>query len=1288
MVTASEIQHTRIKGELPFQNFVLKLVRAYWKDDYAEPHGRKGHKQHGADITGRDYRNGYTNAAVQCKASETDEPRQLTEQELINEINEAKNYTPKLDIFIVAFGGDRDPKLQRKVQELNAEHEKLGLFRIVLWSWDDIVQRALDFDEVVRQLLQHNQVPTQQTLHPKRPQKNNFREFRSTMQAALANLETEVERQSMGAEGDPALTGKLDVFRDQLRSGRGEMLVEELRDFVAQLPEDAHPHQRLRAYANLGSALAQADDIEGSCIAFEAAASAEPNTADGHVYKARSAYLRGKSHIAFEEATNALAMERNRFAATILLESAPSSMKVAELEVLVSDLAEEIEVASSLVRKYAGAGQHADAVRIARAIAKQDWQRDGIVGQAILGQYEDDIKLKIGAPMSANQALQIDEARIHLERAWNQAKKRNDKKHWVFLAANLSSAYRLLGLDEQSEALILEAFALDPNAPSIAQRATLAFVRRGEFGSAQAAMDNVLEGSTDPRDYLLAGSVAVSTKDWPLAETHAKRAFDLAARDDDRATASEILVFAKFQSGTPSDAISLADAYRKTFEPNISFENRVAEIARRLGDKNELDRARARLNAFGEREDLAPLDRFALADAYADDDRWSEAADLLDGLHAYDRPSEILKRRLFALYRADRRADARALFDKLLPGALKSPELLRLGAAIYERSGLLPKALKALEDALAINPEDLRSRLDWARICIRDGKENRVSAWVKRAQIPIVGEAEDLLEVAQLFDRYSRRKDGMLIGYATLQKHWGSSERLHMMYMSLFLLKTKSASFLHPKVIVVDDVAFLEDEHGVRTSYKIEADAAPAINVLKPDHPFASQLLGKKKGDKVTHAEGIGQPVTWTIVEIKHKFIDLLHRSMEAHATLFPGSRSLGFFRIDAEGKEAFEPIFERAHERARMIDEATKLYTTNVIPVDGVARMLGLDPIDASSGLRFNSGVLLDTCIGAHEERAIAFDNLNNTTSVLVDALTLSLWDEIDFLPLVAKLPIKVKIVQATLDALLMRADEAKHAIGVKGGSLESRGDRITIIDVPKEYKEGLSRAADALLEWVRANAELLPTEHVDHEHADQLEEFFSNSSFDTCATASATGTPAIIEDRRLRGFAASIGARRLSWTQPFLIWLHDQKHITHGDYVNLIAQLGAKRIGFVSAGAEDLYAASQLGFDSFQFKSLVDVIARESVEAPSLARVVVEFFVRLWIAEIPETRDRLFSSVLEALLTRPDAMQLIRAVTVAVHRDLHSKPFPLSFLWKLWNAYIEGFIVGHFIRDELIGR
>jgi tetratricopeptide (TPR) repeat protein len=1281
MVTATEIQHTRIKGELSFQNFVLKLIRRYWKDDYAQPHGRKGQSQHGVDITGHDYRNGYVNAAVQCKASETDDPRALSEKELIDEVNKAKSYTPKLDIFIVAYGGDRDANLQRKAQELSRANEAEGLFRVQVWSWEDITNRALDFPDVAQQLVLKNQVPTADLLDPRRPKASPLHEFHSTVQSAIARLEAATERESKNTDGDPALTGKLDLLRDQIRAGNGEQLVEQVRSLVTELSEDTHPHQKFRAYAILGSALAQVNKLESAAIAFDSASDAEPNTADSYLYKGRAAFLRGKKEVAYEEAKRAFSIERSPFAAILLLEAAPEDISPSALEVEVRDLAYEVEVAGSLSRKYADANFHEDAIRIAKQVTNQDWKKDSVVGQAILGQFEDNTELRIGAPMNAAQALQIDEARSHLERAWTHAKNRPDKNRWVFLAAHLSLAYRLLGLSDEAESLIMEAYKLDPIAPSIAQLATVVFVRRAAYPDAKKAMAQVVEESEDPEDFLLAGWAALSAKDWESVEVFAKRALEFATSDDSKASAAEMLVLQKFNSGSPSEAIPLANSLRKLFVSSISFEARIAEIARRLGDQAELDLARDRLAAFGSSNDLTPIGRFVLADAYADDNRWSEAADLLDGLHALNRPSEILIRRLFALYRADRTADARTLLESLLPSALQSPELLRIGAAIYERSGLLPKALGLLSTALDLSPNDLRSRIDWANLCIRDGKENQVRTWVKRAPTISDGEADDLMQLAQLFDRYGRRKDAMRIGYNTLQRFWGGSEALHMTYMSLFLLHSKGESFLHPISIQEDSVTFLENEYGGKATYKIETGAAPASNVLSPNHSFARQLLGKKKGDQVNLVQGIGQSVTWTIIEIKHKYLDLLHRSMEQHATLFPGSRNFGQFHINLDSKEAFEPVFESARKRAKSVEQAVKLYSTNAIPVDSLAKILGLDPIDASRGLRFNSGALLDTCIGANEERQIALKNLRGATKVLVDALTISLWDEIGLLALMPSFPIEIKVVQATVDALLMRVEHAKREMGQKGGSLEAHDGKFRLTELSEEYKTLQLKEAERILEWVRANAEIVPTEHVEHEEVVDLDKVISRSSLYTATTAAVTNTAAIFDDRRFRDLATYLGAHRVSWTQPLLILLLTQKQLSQGDYVDLIANLARNRIGFVTSNAHDLFVAAELGSDSPQFKSLVEVISREGVDPNSLVVVVVEFIIKVWNASIPNSRDQLFSAVFEAILTRPGAITLLAVIYTSVSKNLRRRRYPENLISGFWNDYVELFVVGHFI-------
>jgi tetratricopeptide (TPR) repeat protein len=322
MVTSSDIQYPRLKGEKQFQKFCLKLAQAYWKDGYAQLHGRRGQRQHGVDITGSDYRNSYKHAGMQCKGAETDDPRQLTENELVNEVEEAKGHPTKLDIFIVAYAGKKDEQLQNKAAALSDANEKAGLFKVFLWSWDDIVEIAGEFPDVINELNIENRFVKVGVLDPKRPEALNP----IALEAAIATYQSLLPKDAdQGSKSDPVAEGKIDLLRDQIRAGKGSSVVEPLRDFIHSLEEGASPHIRFRAHTNLGAALIQEGQFDKAIINFDEAAAAEPGTAASHAYKALAALLREKPGVAHSEAEKALKLDPSQqLAAKCLIEASPA----------------------------------------------------------------------------------------------------------------------------------------------------------------------------------------------------------------------------------------------------------------------------------------------------------------------------------------------------------------------------------------------------------------------------------------------------------------------------------------------------------------------------------------------------------------------------------------------------------------------------------------------------------------------------------------------------------------------------------------------------------------------------------------------------------------------------------------------------------------------------------------------------------------------------------------------------------------------------------------------------
>jgi len=713
------------------------------------------------------------------------------------------------------------------------------------------------------------------------------------------------------------------------------------------------------------------------------------------------------------------------------------------------------------------------------------------------------------------------------------------------------------------------------------------------------------------------------------------------------------------------------------FPLNVGFECGAAAIARRLDDADEMAAARQRL-ADCQLLPLNAVERFELSDAYADDGLYGKAAALLENLYPLDRPTEILRRRLFYLLHAEERETARNLYESLGGQVLRIPYIRRLGAAIYERSGMLAMALSELEEAIRLDKEDLRSRLDWVRIALRNGNEDLVRKWVRKACVSRVQSPGDCMELAQIFDRYNRRKDALGIGYDTLLCNWGREERLHLAYLSLFLMHQKRDRFLDVKTAAVDTVIFLENQFGEKERYRIESDVPPAADVLDPSHAFAQALIGKSVGDEIAH-RGIGQPTTWKIVGLKHKYLDLFHVALNAHSKLFPDSRAIGRFRVDISDKNSFEPLFENARERSRHIETAVEIYGQQIIPIDVLAKIIGLEPLDASQGIRFETDAWFDTTTGAPSELQAAVEHFKRQEALLLDPITLGIWQEIGFLHIAARLPVRIQVVQSTIDALTVRADHARQ-LGQGTGSISARGTSISIVPSSREQREATATNRQELLDWVRQHAILVPTPSLPLSANLPIREYLSDASLDTIAVAIQMGTTMVLEDRRLRAVASEMGAVASGWTQPMLIRLLGEKAITRGEYVSLLAALQRQRVGFLSIESHDLVIASSLEGESDDFAAIVDATGSDRAETSSASEVLADFIAVLWSSETDtERREKLSTRTLDRILKSTKAVELLRAIVADCHRALSRNSRGLT---REWALYVTGYLRGHFIH------
>jgi len=120
--------------------------------------------------------------------------------------------------------------------------------------------------------------------------------------------------------------------------------------------------------------------------------------------RARASFTRHQVDRAYVEAQHALAVDKShRVAAAVLIDTAPATVSPAELELAVSDALHHLDVCVAMSRRFAIAGQHEEALRLARGIevSQENWTRSIAIGEAILSRFEENYGLRIGAPKVA-----------------------------------------------------------------------------------------------------------------------------------------------------------------------------------------------------------------------------------------------------------------------------------------------------------------------------------------------------------------------------------------------------------------------------------------------------------------------------------------------------------------------------------------------------------------------------------------------------------------------------------------------------------------------------------------------------------------------------------------------------------------------------------------------------------------------------------------------------------------------------------------------------------------------
>lgn len=150
-------------------------------------------------------------------------------------------------------------------------------------------------------------------------------------------------------------------------------------------------------------------------------------------------------------------------------------------------------------------------------------------------------------------------------------------------------------------------------------------------------------------------------------------------------------------------------------------------------------------------------------------------------------------------------------------------------------------------------------------------------------------------------------------------------------------------------------------------------------------------------------------------------------------------------------------------------------------------------------------------------------------------------------------------------------------------------------------------------------------------------------------------------------------------------MVKLREDVVVDGKDYVSLLVKLRRQRIGFVSAGSDELLLATTMNNDLYD--TLAEAITDARVDRSSLVHVASELTCQLWTRpQFVGERERYFSQIFIGVLRRADGMSLFVRIAKSSYETLREAGLLGFWLSRLWNHYVDNFLRGHFVRSLLI--
>jgi len=1066
-----------------------------------------------------------------------------------------------------------------------------------------------------------------------------------------------------------------------LASGRAQAALELLR--VRQVKQDDHT-QLAEAYelmATRGNAFLQLERYSEAEESFRAALELKPSRPNALANVGLVLLLRGDAQGALSQVERALALEPGneaalRMQAQVLIQLGRPQEASEVAQKLKNSTAQDHLIGWAALR----AGNLDDAVAHFENAHLADSENAGItvdLAHALLLRTQDGIRSVDHAPWgnvpeSALEALK--RARGLLDDAIQQLDKRDPgmplrsalvdrAKLKAFLGEESADEdfSRAVDLAAMNAELVLEASRYwIPHGMATKAELTIAKIRKREVydPELELAYAQALLGLGRSDEAL------VVLQDNRLSNSEFARAAILGRID--------VLLRKGELDGAEAELQGIDEKERRHWDVAV----RATEIQSERGKKSE-----ALLILRSALEQAKPDDAWRLklliAQRLGYDEQWEESARLFGEVLRPNAPPNLLYQYVVSLLNAGEVEASLRIARQFREGRGISANIASVEAGTLASLGRLGESDELYAILAKMEPTNPRWRLERAAIAYRRGDSAGALALLPSpAEVQILGWRQGM-DAALVLANVGEAYRALETAYQVLRRH-RTDAGAHMTYVGVFLaVDTIADDMLHPMKVGPGTWVTLESD-GVRKVYEIvdELEEPQPPFSHRPTHGLGAKLNERQVGDEVVLRDDYLGRDTVRVVEVRSKYVGLFQETIQNYPHAFPDDEGLRSLKIG--GAADFEPLRRSLAERSMRIKDMVGQYNQLPIPISTLARMLGLDDIEAW-GLLISGEVggpfVADGSLEAQQEYAAVAEK---ASPLVLELSSVAASRELGHLELLPKLDRPLLVAQAVIDDLeSIRAERAIRARRGPSMSVFERGgqfyrENLSADDVARQE----SLIAD-LIRWIRDRCDVRGISPASGKSLQILAKMLSPGAFGSLVLAGNTGGALISEDLRLRALGRGEFRVRGAASFHLLAELARRDVISRDDCQDAIARVVTWGYRFVSISHLTLLRALRLdGMAVGRFlSSVLSQLGDATTDEDPVLNIAAEFIRELMLLALPVWRRQLvLQSVFESLSKRGGWRRLEPLLGMRLRGRLQLHPLALQQVLLAFEAWKRG--------------